>query len=272
MLRGIHWARFIATQSSDRTLRIYKRKKKEKRFCAFNTVQRFSVCGEAFKGAYHDETVKTFFRRLSFSPDGSLLVSVCGCVEGETRTNSVFIQPRGKLSEQPAMFIRELGKAAVVVRFSPVYYKTDPEKESEFLSLPYVLVFAIATEEAVYIYRTDQIEPVTQISGIHYTALTDLAWSADGEILLVSSTDGFVTSVLMEGCFGMSVDSKESCIDSVKERLNIKTKESTEEPADISYEEQKEKINILIPMLQTFNKTSYGHAAPERENREAQGI
>lgn len=37
--------------------------------------------------------------------------------------------------------------------------------------------------------------PIGLISNIHYTRLTDLAWSSDGRILIVSSTDGFCTMI-----------------------------------------------------------------------------
>lgn len=57
------------------------------------------------------------------------------------------------------------------------------------------MVFAVATKSSVYLYDTQQPTPIGIISNIHYTRLTDLAWSQDGRILVVSSTDGFCTLI-----------------------------------------------------------------------------
>jgi chromatin assembly factor 1 subunit B len=41
---------------------------------------------------YHDDTMKSFFRRMSFSPDGSLLFTPAGCLDIEMKTtNASFI-------------------------------------------------------------------------------------------------------------------------------------------------------------------------------------
>lgn len=57
------------------------------------------------------------------------------------------------------------------------------------------MIFAIATKCSVYLYDTQQKLPFGLISNIHYTRLTDLAWSNDGTTLLVSSTDGYCSIV-----------------------------------------------------------------------------
>lgn len=57
------------------------------------------------------------------------------------------------------------------------------------------MVFAVATKSSVYLYDTQQRTPLGLISNIHYTRLTDLSWSTDGSLLIVSSTDGFCTLI-----------------------------------------------------------------------------
>lgn len=64
------------------------------------------------------------------------------------------------------------------------------------IALPYRMVFAVATKSCVYLYDTQQKIPFGVISNIHYTRLTDLAWSYDGRCLVVSSTDGFCSIIL----------------------------------------------------------------------------
>lgn len=57
------------------------------------------------------------------------------------------------------------------------------------------MIFAVATKCSVYLYDTQQKIPFALISNIHYTRLTDLSWSNDGKVLLVSSTDGYCSIV-----------------------------------------------------------------------------
>lgn len=57
------------------------------------------------------------------------------------------------------------------------------------------MIFAVATKCSVYLYDTQQKLPFGLISNIHYTRLTDLAWSNDGHTLVVSSTDGYCSIV-----------------------------------------------------------------------------
>lgn len=85
----------------------------------------------------------------------------------------------------------------VAVRFCPILYKLHDHDEDSLpvIQLPYRMIFAVATKSSVYLYDTQQPMPFGLISNIHYTRLTDLAWSHDGRILTVSSTDGFCTLI-----------------------------------------------------------------------------
>lgn len=85
----------------------------------------------------------------------------------------------------------------VAVRFCPIFYKLHAHDADQppVIELPYRMVFAVATKSSVILYDTQQSMPIGLISNIHYTRLTDLAWSHDGRILIVSSTDGFCTLI-----------------------------------------------------------------------------
>ena len=56
-------------------------------------------------------------------------------------------------------------------------------------------MFAIATEDSVYFYDTQNISPFAYVTDIHYSNLSDLSWSKDGRFLLVTSIDGFCTFI-----------------------------------------------------------------------------
>jgi chromatin assembly factor 1 subunit B len=43
-------------------------------------------------------------------------------------------------------------------------------------SLPYRMVYAIATQDSVLIYDTQQHTPLCAISNLHYATFTDLTW------------------------------------------------------------------------------------------------
>jgi len=50
---------------------------------------------------FHDDTMKSFFRRLAFSPDGHLLVVPTGCLEGNQEgklTNTTYVFSRANFS------------------------------------------------------------------------------------------------------------------------------------------------------------------------------
>lgn len=62
-------------------------------------------------------------------------------------------------------------------------------------SFPYRVVFAVACENAVLFFDTQQSWPFAYVTDIHYTRLSDIAWSPDGRLLMISSTDGYCTFV-----------------------------------------------------------------------------
>lgn len=40
--------------------------------------------------------------------------------------------------------------------------------------------------------------PLAVVSGLHYAALTDCCWSADGRLLMVTSTDGYCSFFVLD--------------------------------------------------------------------------
>lgn len=63
-------------------------------------------------------------------------------------------------------------------------------------ALPYRMLFAVATSDALLLYDTESLtRPIAHVSGLHLAEQTDLAWAPDGRHLFVSSTDGYVSVV-----------------------------------------------------------------------------
>ncbi|XP_027490640.1 chromatin assembly factor 1 subunit B isoform X2 [Corapipo altera] len=210
-VQGVTWdplGQYIATLSCDRVLRVYSTQTKR---VAFNVTKMPSGSGAEGEARsyrmFHDDSMKSFFRRLSFTPDGSYLLTPAGCVEsGENVTNTTYVFSRNNL-KRPVGHLPCPGKGTLAVRCCPVYFelrgafnKDEISQKScpALFNLPYRLVFAVASEDSVLFYDTEQSFPFGYVSNIHYHTLSDISWSSDGSFLAISSTDGYCSFVTFE--------------------------------------------------------------------------
>jgi chromatin assembly factor 1 subunit B len=216
----------------------------------------YSGLGVKNANIYANDTLKSFFRRLTFTPDGSLLFTPAGQYQTQQRglddsvktlyevINTVYIYTRGGINKPPIAHLPGHKKPSVAVKCSPVYYTTrksqpptkhitidtssaddtmaalpdpvvpkspahsimeppplvlqtsDPSgptsspkpKQSEVetnsgspgptmaFSLPYRMVYAVATEDSVLLYDTQQQTPLCVVSNLHCATFTDLTW------------------------------------------------------------------------------------------------
>ncbi|KAM6537505.1 Chromatin assembly factor 1 subunit, variant 2 [Fusarium falciforme] len=215
---------------------------------------------------YANETLTSFFRRLTFTPDGSLLLTPSGQYQNQHQAekdakptyeviNTVYIYTRGGINKPPIAHLPGHKKPSVVVKCSPIFYTlrqsppttrnitidtssaeepipslpeplskpspapsvmdpppppataTSESKSSNLevnsstpgprpaFSLPYRMVYAVATQDSVLLYDTQQKSPICVVSNLHCATFTDLAWSSDGLTLMISSSDGFCSSL-----------------------------------------------------------------------------
>ncbi|KAJ9222367.1 hypothetical protein DTO271D3_2136 [Paecilomyces variotii] len=235
-----------------------------------------NTSGLAVKNAniYANETFTSFFRRLTFAPDGSLLFTPAGqyktsqvSLTDPTKTtddviNTVYIYTRAGFNKPPIAHLPGHKKPSVAVKCSPVFYTlrqgvkptshvtidtssgeeafgslpdpvvssngstdgnsmeppslplTGDSSKSEtsrkasdsegnaasqppgpVFSLPYRIVYAVATQDAVLVYDTQQQTPLCVVSNLHFATFTDLTWSHDGLTLIMSSSDGFCSTL-----------------------------------------------------------------------------
>ncbi|KAI0547865.1 WD40 repeat-like protein [Xylaria curta] len=218
---------------------------------------------------YANETLTSFFRRLTFTPDGSLLLTPAGQYQVQHQSdglkpsfeviNTVYIYTRGGINKPPIAHLPGHKKPSVAVRCSPILYTlrqsppttqhitidtssaedpipalpepiskpspaimdppppptsaaSEPDKltpsklpnietnastigPKPTFALPYRMVYAVATQDAVLLYDTQQTTPICVVSNLHLATFTDLAWSSDGSTLLISSSDGFCSTL-----------------------------------------------------------------------------
>ena len=210
-----------------------------------------STTSLGFKNAslYANETLTSFFRRLTFTPDGSLLLTPAGQYQTQHQNeggkptneviNTVYIYTRGGINKPPVAHLPGHKKPSVAVRCSPVVYTlrqsppvtkhitidtSSPEDPIPALpeplsntspapsvmeppppptssdtatstsknlnletstaaatpksafSLPYRMVYAVATQDSVLLYDTQQQTPICVVSNLHCATFTDLTW------------------------------------------------------------------------------------------------
>ncbi|CAF4952970.1 unnamed protein product [Pieris macdunnoughi] len=204
-VQGVAWdplGQLIATACSDREFRTIDISTKKVHSRSSKAVLPFSkehTLYDTRVRLYHDDTLQTYYRRLHFSPDGLFIAVPGGRIEAEQGKvdvkpmNAVYIYTRYSL-KVPACIL-PCADPALAVRWSSRRYALRTSGPTPAFPTPHRLVLAVATKRSILIYDTQQKSPIALISNIHYTRLTDLSWSNEGQALVASSTDGFCSVV-----------------------------------------------------------------------------
>lgn len=262
-VQGISWDplnQYLATQSADRSVNIYELQGEDsgEEDPKPKLISKSSKATFSWKEGkprnltlYHSETLQSFFRRLAWSPDGSLLMVPLGIyresskendkenskesgqevsvgestdkslpipgeehnthgsnnTSSEEESNSVYIYTRKGLRHSPVCHISGLKKPAIAISFSPILYEKSKKTDMVPFDVPHKMVFAVATQDSVIVYDTEKLTPLGYASNLHYSSITDLVWDTDGGSLMISSTDGFCSSIVFkENVFGKRME------------------------------------------------------------------
>ncbi|OVA00290.1 WD40 repeat [Macleaya cordata] len=219
-VQGVAWdplGHYVASLSSDRTCRVYANKPlpKSKGLKTLNYISQYVITKaeqqlpvdskilSTKNHLFHDETLPSFFRRLAWSPDGSFLLVPAGkkfnIWEHALKFNSWYIINIFSLPFcRPVLQLPAAGKPIVAVRFCPIVFSLRASNSGEFFKLPYRFIFAVATLNSLYIYDTESVPPIAVLAGLHYAAITDIAWSPNAKYLALSSQDGYCTLIEFE--------------------------------------------------------------------------
>ncbi|KAI9599042.1 WD40-repeat-containing domain protein [Syncephalis fuscata] len=230
-VQGVAWdplGEYVATQSGDRTIQIcryqitsngqfnvkstcrHSRLPLTDNTTATTTTSEMADTNEAtaltasaakYASMYENETLTSFFRRLTFTVDGSLLITPAGlsaptAIDAQP-TSVTYLYARNQLQSTPIAQLPTPRKPSVAVHCSPVLYRLIPDI-APVIQLPYRLVYAVVSQDSITIYDTQQLEPLAILSNMHYATLTDLSWSCDGRHLMFTSTDGYCSLVVFE--------------------------------------------------------------------------
>uniref|UniRef100_A0A1A8I3S6 Chromatin assembly factor 1, subunit B n=1 Tax=Nothobranchius kuhntae TaxID=321403 RepID=A0A1A8I3S6_NOTKU len=146
---------------------------------------------------------KSYVQGVTWDPLGQY-VATLSCDRAmrvySTHTKKKALQfVKTKSLKRPIAHLPCPSKATLAVRCCPLYFELRTKRGDDgstqalpnLFQLPYRMVFAVASEDSIFLYDTQQSLPFGLVSNIHYHTLSDLTWSRDGSFLAVSSTDGY---------------------------------------------------------------------------------
>lgn len=179
---------------------------------------------------FFDESLVSFFRRPSFSPDGSLLFLPCGLFQnpsdlGDSVENCLHVCAYASLLSTPVLAIRGFEKPVLGIRCHPRLFELRRPDDGTLFSLPYRIVYAVFTMDTVMVFDSTSVFPIGHIRDLHYGSLTDACWSPDGSTLFVSSTDGFCSLIAFspdEPGTPLSRENQSSVISELRQKYAIK--------------------------------------------------
>ncbi|KAI8320999.1 WD40 repeat-like protein [Martensiomyces pterosporus] len=193
-VQGVTWdplGEFIITQSSDRSMRVYRNDNSDEVAAAASTNKHHT--GHRNQRLFHDDNLASFFRRPSISPDGRLFATAAGIQRDRAARNTCYIWARDRLQGSPVLSLAGHQKPVVATRWAP-------RKDSGWLKqesgedMGHRMMLAVASQSSVVIYDTSQgHRALGLMGGLHYAAITDLAWTRDGSHLIITSIDGFAS-------------------------------------------------------------------------------
>lgn len=211
-VQGVTWDplnKYIASLSADRQMIIFNSKNGK----TLNKIYKINFNNENNSNSennndnnkssstsklFYDQTLMSFFRRLTFSPGGELLFAPSGILEfGNDRFENVVHVFERKSLNRPSFYL-STAKFSVAVKCCPVIFELRHDEKTNVFNIPYRIVFAVATQDSVLFYDSQQAVPFGYVSHLHYLRLTDLSWSPDGRILILTSTDGFSSFVVFD--------------------------------------------------------------------------
>ncbi|KAJ2791312.1 Chromatin assembly factor 1 subunit [Coemansia linderi] len=151
---------------------------------------------------FHDDNLASFFRRPSISPDGRLLAAAAGVQRDRSARNTSYIWARDALLAPPVLSLAGHAKPVVATRWAPCRFAAakdaDASASGAWLAddIDSRMMLAVASQSSVAIYDTSMGgRAIGLMSGLHYAAITDLAWTRDGSHMILTSIDGFASVV-----------------------------------------------------------------------------
>lgn len=185
--------KYFATASDDRTIKIFRFTSPKPTDGANDHTNNF-VVEKSISWASQGSPLTTYFRRLSWSPDGNL-IAAANSVNGPVA--SVAIITRGSW-EPGTQSVHLIGHEAPVevCAFSPRLFTKQPfdsEKSSENPLAHAITVIACAGQDkTLTLWSTVDARPLLIATELCEKSFSDLGWMPDGQGLFATSLDGTI--------------------------------------------------------------------------------
>jgi protein HIRA/HIR1 len=203
--------KYFATASDDRTIKIFRFTSPPPNATAHDQVGNFTL-ETTISEPFIASPLTTYFRRCSWSPDG-MHIAAANAVNGPVPT--VAIVSRGTW-ESSINFIGHEGPVEVCAFCPRMFYKEKPtndnlDENGNIQQNPVTVIACGGQDKALSIWNTRLTRPFVITQAIATKAISDLAWTPDGEKLFITTLDGAILTVMFEeGELGYVAPEKEN--------------------------------------------------------------
>ncbi|KAK4507467.1 hypothetical protein PRZ48_001202 [Zasmidium cellare] len=189
--------KYFATASDDRSIKIYRFTSPPPNATAYDQTSNFTL-ETTVTAPFSTSPLTTYFRRCSWSPEGAH-IAAANAVNGPV--SSVAIINRGSWDSEINLIGHE--GPVEVCAFSPRLFCREPpppmRDPKDYVSPGAVTVVACAGQDkTLSVWNTSFPRPFVTTSELSAKAISDLAWSPDGETLYLTSLDGTIAAVVFE--------------------------------------------------------------------------
>ncbi|ORX92019.1 WD40 repeat-like protein [Basidiobolus meristosporus CBS 931.73] len=233
-VKGVTWdpvGKYLATQSDDKTVKIWR-------------TSDWSL-EKSISDPFTQSAGTTFFRRLSWSPEGSH-IAAANAINGSVPVAAVISRDTWKSD----VSLVGHDAAVEVVKFNPIMFHhkdvnttVSSAKREEFQDL--TAVCAVGSQDrGISVWINRNARPLAVAQSVFQHSVLDLSWSSNGLVLCGCSYDGSVTVLqFKQEEFGVPLSSEEKDVLLAKYGYKKKAVIIAETPDQLSLEEENAVIN-----------------------------
>ncbi|KAI5118027.1 hypothetical protein M0805_004892 [Coniferiporia weirii] len=182
-VKGVCWdpvGEFLATQSDDRTVRIWRTLD----WGLEATVTR----------PFEHSPGSTFFRRLSWSPDGAH-ITASNATNNNGFVFTAAVITRNAWTSEISLVGHE--NTVEVAAYNPHIFLRDPSSPCSTANICSVVALG-ADDQALSVWQTKSARPLVVASHVFERQIMDLSWSTDGLTLYAVSSDGTLAALAFD--------------------------------------------------------------------------
>ncbi|KAL5498482.1 HIR1 [Sanghuangporus vaninii] len=182
-VKGVCWdpvGEFLATQSDDRTVRIWR-------------TTDWGLEATVTKPFEHSPG-STFFRRLSWSPDGAH-ITASNATNNNGYVFTAAVISRNTWTSDISLVGHE--NTVEVACYNPHIFLRDPQMPVVTSNICSVVALG-ADDRSISVWQTKSARPIIVAKEVFERQIMDLSWSADGLVLYAVSSDGTLAALAFD--------------------------------------------------------------------------